>query len=184
MNLSGGLGIRFDRDETANSNVNMDVISVAGAGSYAIETWNIDGLNIGQVIAKNVGECGLLLQKTTNARIGLVDGNNVAVGTGYATFRMVNNNGQNSNGNYDADVYVDKVVSRGGGCGVFCASQSGAAVIESTDLASNGNNAILIENCYNLSTISRSAEVSSTEEERFASQPVLSFRTIATFRLP
>jgi hypothetical protein len=30
-------------------------------------------------------------------------------------------------------------------------SQSGAAVITTVDLASNGNNAILIENCYNLS---------------------------------
>ncbi|KAK4232702.1 hypothetical protein C8A03DRAFT_20058, partial [Achaetomium macrosporum] len=65
MNLSGGLGIRFDRDAAANSNVKMDVISVTGAGSHAVETWNIDGLNINQVIARNVGESGLLLQKTT-----------------------------------------------------------------------------------------------------------------------
>lgn len=150
MNLSGGLGIRFERDEAANSNVKMDTITVTGAGSHAVETWNIDGLEIGQVIAKDVGECGLLLQTTTNARVGLVDGDNVAAGTGYATFRMANNNGQNANGNYDTNVYIDKVVSRGGGRGVFCVSQSGAAVIESVDLADNGNNAILIENCYNV----------------------------------
>ncbi|KAH8587156.1 hypothetical protein B0O99DRAFT_694756 [Bisporella sp. PMI_857] len=150
MNLSGGLGIRFDRDAAANSNVKMDVISVTGAGSHAVETWNIDGLNINQVIARNVGESGLLLQKTTNAWVGLVDGNNVATGTGYATLRFANNNGQNANGNYNTNVYVDKVVSRGGGRGVFCVSQSGAAVIKSVDLANNGNNAILIENCYNL----------------------------------
>ncbi|KAI1370126.1 ricin B lectin:Parallel beta-helix [Hypoxylon crocopeplum] len=151
MNLSGGLGIRFDRDEAANSNVKMDVITVTGAGSHAVETWNIDGLTINQVIAKNVGECGLLLQKTTNAQVGLVDGDNVAQGNGYATFRMANNNGQNPNGNYNTNVYVDKVVSRGGGRGIFCVSQSGGAVIESVDLSSNGNNAILIENCYNVS---------------------------------
>ena len=150
MNLSGGLGIRFDRDAAANSNVKMDVINVTGAGSHAVETWNINGLTINQVIARNVGESGLLLQATTNARVGLVDGNNVATGTGYATLRFANNNGQ-LNGNYNTNVYINKVVSRGGGRGIFCVSRSGGAVIESIDLANNGNNAILIENCYNVS---------------------------------
>ncbi|KAL1959283.1 hypothetical protein VTO42DRAFT_2470 [Malbranchea cinnamomea] len=150
MNLSGGLGIRFERDEAANANVRMDVITVTGAGSHAVETWNIDGLEINQVIARNVGECGLLLQTTTNARVGLVDGENVATGTGYATFRMANNNGQKPDGSYDANVFVNHVRSRGGGRGIFCVSQSGGAVIESVDLADNGNNAILIENCYNV----------------------------------
>ncbi|KAI0376795.1 pectin lyase-like protein [Hypomontagnella monticulosa] len=168
MNLSGGLGIRFDRDAAANSNVKMDVITVTGAGSHAVETWNIDGLNINKVIAKNVGECGLLLQNTRNAWVGLVDGDNVAKGTGYATFRMANNNGQNANGNYNTNVYIDKVVSRGGGRGVFCVSQSGGVVIESVDLSSNGNNAILIENCYNVSI--RGGTVNGGGEVRLAAR--------------
>jgi hypothetical protein len=168
MNLSGGLGIRFDRDRAANSNVKMDVISVTGAGSHAVETWNIDGLTINQVIARNVGESGLLLQKTTNARVGLVDGNNVGAGTGYATLRFANNNGQNPNGNYNTNVYIDKVVSRGGGRGIFCVSQSGGAVITSVDLANNGNNAILIENCYNVSI--RGGTVNGGGEVRLAAR--------------
>ncbi|KAF5526914.1 hypothetical protein CGCA056_v001649 [Colletotrichum aenigma] len=168
MNLSGGLGIRFDRDLAANSNVKMGVIRVTGAGSHAVETWNIDGLTIDQVIARNVGESGLLLQKTTNARVGLVDGNNVGASTGYGTLRFANNNGQNPNGNYNTNVYIDKVVSRGGGRGVFCVSQSGAAVITSVDLASNGNNAILIENCYNLSI--RGGTVNGGGEVRLAAR--------------
>ncbi|PKS06227.1 hypothetical protein jhhlp_006973 [Lomentospora prolificans] len=168
MNLSGGLGIRFDRDQAANSNVKMDVITVTGAGSHAVETWNIDGLNINQVIARNVGESGLLLQKTTNAWVGLIDGDNVATGTGYATFRMANNNGQNPNGNYNTNVYIDKVVSRGGGRGIFCVSQSGGVVIQSIDLANNGNNAILIENCYNVSI--RGGTVNGGGEVRLAAR--------------
>lgn len=168
MNLSGGLGIRFDRDAAANSNVKMDVISVTGAGSHAVETWNIDGLNINQVIARNVGESGLLLQATRNAWVGLVDGNNVAAGTGYATFRMANNNGQLANGNYNTNVYIDKVVSRGGGRGIFCVSRSGGVVIQSVDLADNGNNAILIENCYNVSI--RGGTVNGGGEVRLAAR--------------
>ncbi|WYZ39929.1 hypothetical protein EsH8_IV_000270 [Colletotrichum jinshuiense] len=150
MNLSGGLGIRFDRDLAANSNVKMGVIRVTGASSHAVETWNIDGLTIDQVIAKDCGESGLLLQKTTNARVGLVDGNNVGAGSGYGTLRFANNNGQLASGAYTTNVFITKVVSRGGGRGVFCVSQSGAAEIGSIDLANNGNNAILIENCYNV----------------------------------
>ncbi|KAH9890773.1 ricin B lectin [Xylariomycetidae sp. FL2044] len=151
MNLSDGLGIRFERDYAANSNVTMGVITVTGAGSHAVETWNTDGLEVGQVIAKDVGECGLLLQETTNAHVGLVDGDNVAAGNGYATFRMANNNGQNADGGYEkTNVYVDRVVSRGGGRGIFCVSQSGGVEIDDIDLADNGNNSILIENCYNV----------------------------------
>ncbi|KAK7973288.1 hypothetical protein PG988_007422 [Apiospora saccharicola] len=132
MNLDTGLGIRFDRDAPWNYNVKMDSVRVTGAG-----TFNIDGLEIGQVVARNIGESGLLIQTSRNVHVGLVDGDNVAKGTGYATLRFANNNGQNANGNYNTNVYVDKV--------------SGGAVITTVDLANNGNNAVLIENCYNLS---------------------------------
>lgn len=172
MNLSGGLGIRFDRDRAANSNVKMGVITVTGAGSHAVETWNIDGLEINQVIARDVGESGLLLQNTINAQVGLVDGNNVGEGTGYATLRMANRNGRLASGSYNTNVYIDKVVSRGGGRGVFCVSESGGVVIKTVDLASNGNNAVLIENCYNLSirggTVNGGGEVRVAARSEFA----------------
>jgi hypothetical protein len=168
MNLNSGMGIRFHRDEAANYNVTMDVINVRGATSHAVETWNIDGLVVNQVIARDVGECGLLLQKTTNARVGLVDGDNVARGNGYATFRMANENGQRSGGDYSANVFVERVKSRGGGRGIFCVSQSGGAVIESVDLASNGNNAILIENCYGITI--RGGTVNGGGEVRLAAR--------------
>ncbi|KAI9162782.1 hypothetical protein HJFPF1_04374 [Paramyrothecium foliicola] len=172
LDLSGGLGIRFERDEAANSNVSMDKIVVNGAGSHAVETWNIDGLTIGSVIATDVGECGLLLQTTTNAKVGYVEGNNVAAGNGYATLRFANNNGQLPDGSYTTtNVFIDRVVSRGGGRGIFCVSQSGAAEIGNIELEENGNNAILIENCYNLAikagTINGGGEVRVSARSEF-----------------
>lgn len=171
LDLSGGLGIRFDRDQAANSNVRMDTITCTRAGSHCVETWNINQLTINSVIARNVGECGLLLQKTTNARIGLVDGQNVATGNGYATLRFANENGK-LNGGYNTNVYVDRVVSRGGGRGIFCVSQSGGAQIGYVDLAQNGNNAILIENCYNVNiqggTVNGGGEVRLAARSEFA----------------
>jgi hypothetical protein len=166
--LSGGLGIRFDRDAAWNSNVTMNDIYVSGAGSHAVEVWNIDGLNITKVTARNVGQSGLLIQRSRNVWVGLVDGNNVAAGTGYATLRFANNNGQLANGSYSTNVWVDNVISRGGGRGVFCVSQSGGAVIKNVDLANNGNNAILIENCYNLSI--RAGTVNGGGEVRVAAR--------------
>ncbi|KAM0551186.1 hypothetical protein ACHAPJ_008528 [Fusarium lateritium] len=150
MNLSGGIGIRFDRDAAWNYDVTMGNIVVTGAGSHAVETFKIDGLDITSVKAKDCGECGLLIQESRNVWVGYVEGVNVGTGTGYATLRFANNNGQLANGQYTTtNVWVDKVYSRGGGRGIFCVSQSGAAEIKQIDLANNGNNAILIENCYN-----------------------------------
>ncbi|KAL4802578.1 hypothetical protein BDV18DRAFT_166900 [Aspergillus unguis] len=171
MNLSGGLGIRFERDEAANSDVSMDVINISGAGSHAVETWNIDGLTINQVIARDVGECGLLLQTTTNAQIGTVDGENVATGTGYATFRMANANGQ-LNGGYETNVFVENVIARGGGRGVFCVSESGGVEIANVDISDTENNAILIENCYGVSilggTVSGGGDIRVAARDEFA----------------
>lgn len=150
MNLSGGLGIRFDRDANWNYGVTMGNIVVTGAGSHAVETFKIDGLTIASVKARDVGESGLLIQESRNVRVGYVEGNNVGAGTGYATLRFANENGKLNNVYTTTNVFVDKVYSRGGGRGIFCVSQSGAAEIKSIDLANNGNNAILIENCYNL----------------------------------
>ena len=134
MNLRDGIGIRFDRDGKPNSKVIMGTITVTGARSHAVETWNIDGLTVKSVIAKDVGECGLLIQNTRNAKVGLVDGTNVATGTGYATLRFANQNGRYADGSYPANVNIDKVVSRGGGRGIFCVSESGGAIIKDIDL--------------------------------------------------
>lgn len=151
LNLSAGMGIRFDRDAAWNYNVVMGTVTVTGASSHAVEIWNTDGLDINAVYARDVGECGLLLQTTTNAWVGYVEGINVAAGNGYATLRFANNNGQLSDGSYTTtNVWIDRVYSRGGGRGIFCVSMSGAAEIKYIDLGQNGNNAILIENCYNL----------------------------------
>ncbi|GAA1849095.1 hypothetical protein [Myceligenerans crystallogenes] len=149
FNLSGGMAVRFERDYAGSRNVVIDDVYARGAGSDAVETWNIDGLTVGRVTGRDVGGNALLLNNTRNARIGTVDGDDVATGTGYATFRTANRAGRMSDGSYPTNIIVDKVISRGGGRGVFCVSESGGVQIRSVDLAGNGNNSVLIENCYN-----------------------------------
>lgn len=172
MELSGGMGIRFDRDEAPNTDVTMGTITVSGAGSHAVETWNIDGLVIEAVIGQDIGECGLLLQKTTNAQVGLVDCTNCGTGNGYAALRFANQNGMLSDGSYATNVYVDSLIASGGGRGLFCVSESGGVEIANVEISDTGNNAILLENCYGVSilggTVNGGGEVRIASRSDFA----------------
>lgn len=171
MTLSGGLGMRIDNhDDTSwrTNNVNIDSATISGAGSHAVETYGVDGLTIGTVTATDVGESGLLIQDTYNAEIGSVIGENVASGTGYGTFRMANANGALND--YETNIHVGEVVARGGGRGIFCVSESGGAVIDRVDISDTENNAILIENCYNVQIAAESGTVSGGGEIRLAAR--------------
>lgn len=167
---TGAMGIRFERDLDPSYDVTMDYIHVENTGNHGVETWNIDGLEIGTIVAHNTAYAGLLLNNTRNAEIGLVDGENTGSGTGYATLRFANTNGR-IGGGWPTNIYVDRVISRGGGRGFFCVSNSGGAVINNVDFANNGNNAILIENCHNITinggTINGGGEVRIAARDSF-----------------
>jgi hypothetical protein len=169
LNLSGGLGIRFERDFPGSTNVRMDNVFVSGTGNHGVETWNVDGLTIGTVTARNTAFAGLLLNNTRNAQIGLVDGINTGAGTGYATFRTANRNGRIGN-SYPTNIRVGEVRSQGGGRGIFCVSESGGLQIDRITLSSNGNNAILLENCYNVRIATQSGSVNGGGEVRIAAR--------------
>ena len=172
MRLSGGLGVRIDnRGNTSvrSRNIRIDNVFVSGAGSHAVETYGVDGLTVGTVTARSVGESGLLLNDTINATVGTVDAENAGAGTGYAAFRTANRNGRIGSG-YPTNIRVGTVRARGGGRGVFCVSESGGLVIDRVDLANTGNNAVLIENCYNVNLAAQSGTVTGGGEIRLAAR--------------
>ncbi|MGW0604333.1 hypothetical protein [Streptomyces sp. NPDC002640] len=172
MRLSSGLGVRIDnRGDTSQwtRNVRIDDVYVSGASSHAVETYGVDGLTVGTVTARDVGESGLLLNQTVNATVTRVDAENAGTGTGYAAFRMANRNGRVGS-SYPTNIRVGEVVARGGGRGVFCVSESGGAVIDRVTLSHTGNNAVLIENCYNVTLAAQSGTVSGGGEIRLAAR--------------
>ncbi|WP_051764828.1 hypothetical protein [Streptomyces sp. NRRL F-5135] len=172
MRLAAGLGVRIDnRGDTTQwtRNVRIDNVYVSGASSHAVETYGVDGLTIGTVTARDVGESGLLLNQTVNATVTKVDADGAGAGTGYAAFRMANRNGRVGSG-YPTNIRVGEVVARGGGRGVFCVSESGGAVIDRVNLSGTGNNAILIENCYNVNLAAQSGSVTGGGEIRLAAR--------------
>jgi hypothetical protein len=188
LRLSGGLGIRIDsRDNDAvreARDIRIDDVYVSGTSNHGVETYGVDGITIGTVTARNTGYSGLLLNDTVNATVGKVDAQGAGTGTGYAAFRMANRNGSLA-GNYSTNIRVGEVVARGGGRGVFCVSESGGAVIDRVDIADTGSNAVLIENCYNVTiaggTISGPGDVRIAARTEFANTRDVTFSNV-TFR--
>ena len=173
MQLTAGLGIRIDNhggDRGVKArNIRIDNVYLSGARDQGVETYGVDGLTVGTVTARNVAGSGLLLNDTTNATIGTVDGDNVGTGSGYATFRMANRNGRVGSG-YPANIRVGTVKARGGGRGIFCVSESGGAVIDRIDIANTGSNSVLIENCHNVTLAGSSGTISGGGEMRIAAR--------------
>jgi hypothetical protein len=153
LSMSGGHGMRIDSrdndDVRGARDISIDHVRVSGTDSHGVETYGVDGFTVGTVTARDTGYSGLLLNDTENADIGLVDAENAGAGTGYAAFRMANRNGRVGN-DHPANIRVGEVRARGGGRGIFCVSESGGAVIEHVDISGTGGNAVLIENCHNV----------------------------------
>lgn len=173
LRLNSGLGIRIDNHGGDRAikvrNIRIDSVYVQGATNQGVETYGVDGLTVGTVTARNVGYSGLLLNDTINATVGTVDADNVATGSGYAAFRMANRNGRVGS-SYPTNIRVGNVISRGGGRGIFCVSESGGAVIDRISITNAGNNSILLENCYNVNIAAVSGTVSGGGEVRIAAR--------------
>lgn len=158
LTRSAGIGIRVDTsgnagsDTNFNQNLTIDYVFGSGMSSHIVETYGIDNITIGTVEGDDVGECGVLLNRSINATVELVSCTNCgAVGAGYAAFRMANNNGRLDGGYDTVNIVAKSVVARGGGRGIFSVSGSGAARIDKVDLQDTGNNSILLENAHNVS---------------------------------
>lgn len=185
LRVSSGLGIRIDNHGGDRAikvrNVRIDSVYVQGASNHGVETYGVDGLNVGTVTARSVGYSGLLLNDTINATVGTVDADNVATGSGYAAFRMANRNGRVGSG-YPTNIRVGNVIARGGGRGIFCVSESGGAVIDRISITNAGNNSILLENCYNVNIAAVSGTVSGGGEVRIAARTEFPLSRDITFQ--
>jgi hypothetical protein len=155
LSATAGIGIRVDNGPSAstqttfNENLTIDRVYGAGMGSHVVETYGIKDIKIGTVEGRDVGECGLLLNRSIQASIELVSCNGCATGTGYAAFRVANSVGKVGSDFPAGNIHVRKVYARGGGRGIFSVSGSGGLTIDEIDIADTGNNPILLQNAYN-----------------------------------
>ncbi|MFV2195430.1 right-handed parallel beta-helix repeat-containing protein [Nocardiopsis sp. LOL_012] len=184
LRLSGGLGVRVDsRDNDAvreARDIRIDDVYVSGTDKHGVETYGVDGLTVGTVTARDTGQSGLLLNDTVNATVDRVDGVGAGTGTGYAAFRMANRNGRVGS-SYPVNIRVGEVYARGGGRGIFCVSESGGAVIERVDIAQTGSNAMLIENCHNVTVAEQGGTVAGPGDIRIAARSEFANTSNITF---
>ncbi len=179
-----GIGIRIDNNPSAGgamvTDIAIDAVYAETTGSHGVETYGVDGFTLGRLDGSNLGECGVLLNQSVNAEIGTVHCENCAEGTGYAAFRMANRNGRIGDA-YPENIHVGEVYARGGGRGIFCVSESGGAVIDRIDVADTGNNAILLENCYNVTIAAESGRVEGPGDVRIAARSEFANSSDITF---
>ncbi len=186
IRVTSGLGVRIDNHGRSDRsqkvrNIQIDYVYVQGTSAQGVETYGVDDITIGTVVARDVGESGLLLNDTTNAEVGLVDSINAGAGTGYAAFRTANRNGRINNA-YPTNIHVGQVIARTGGRGIFCVSESGGLVVDRVDIADTGNNAILLENCYNVNIAAVSGTVNGGGEIRIAARTEFANTADITFQ--
>lgn len=161
---TGGLGIRIDsngsNDRNKAKNIKIDAALIENTGGHGIEFYGVDGIEIGTVTVRRSGDCGLILNRSINANIGLVDAVDAAhIGKGYAAFRTANNNGQYDDGSHPTNIRLGELRASGSnaGRGFFCVTSSGGLEIEKFTIDGvGGDPAIFIENCHNVKMASSS----------------------------
>ena len=142
-----GLGIRVDSSTASASDLTIKgKININGSKGHAIETYGIDGFEIGDITVTNSGGCGLLLNDSRNGTVGKITGKNNAKGKGYATFRVANGNGPN--------VRVKRVYSRNSGRGFFSVSGSHGTTVDYVDIANSTKQGIFLEDAKNTHVLS------------------------------
>ncbi|WMJ72011.1 immunoglobulin domain-containing protein [Cytophagaceae bacterium ABcell3] len=136
-----GLGIRIEgRNDTRSQNVEIDYVFAEHCAHHAVEIWDTDNVTIGTIETRNTGGCGLLLNRSTNATVELIDAYRANHGGGYAAFRTANNAGP--------DIHVKKVIARECGRGIFGVSQSRGVTIDWVDIENSNSAGIFIEDSW------------------------------------
>lgn len=141
-------GIRIDNDLYANKVYTTDIkvtgeVFIEGTRGDGLETYGIDGLYIEKIVTRNTAGCGLMLNETKNAYVGLVDAYRASVNDGYAGFRVANHSGPN--------IVVDRVIAKQCGRGVFILSGSHGVEINYVDIdGSYKQEAILIQGAWDV----------------------------------
>ena len=195
LTSAAGIGIRVDAGPSASTvttfsdGLTIDYVYGSGMGSHIVETYGVSNIRIGTVEGSDVGECGVLLNRSINAEIDLVSCTDCATGTGYAAFRIANDVGKVGTSFPAGNIHVRKVRAQGGGRGIFSVSGSGGLTIDEVELIDTGSTPILLQNCYNTTIaavsgtvqgglVQLSNDTDNTESGRYPPSENVAFRNL------
>jgi hypothetical protein len=141
-----GIGIRVDSVERKpweawSYNFNASNCTFEGGSSHGIETYSIDGYNIQSIRSTNMGECGVLINRSRNGIIGTVYSTDCSPNKGYAGLRFANS----------ADgCTVSKVISIRCGRGFFTCTGSKNIIVGEVYIRDSVSHAVLIQSAENV----------------------------------
>ena len=143
----GSIGIRIDchpsrpyEDGRWIYNVHIQDCRFENGSSHGLETYGVDGFKAYGIIARNMGECGVLLNKTVNGTIGTVDAYRCSYGGGYAGLRLANS---------CSNVVTEKLIARECGRGYFVLTGSNNSRLNNAEITGCTNIGIWLENVTN-----------------------------------
>ena len=145
----GGIGIRVDSHPSRPyeegrwvSNLHVQDCRFENGSSHGLETYGVDGFKAYGIIARNMGECGVLLNKTINGTLGTVDAYRCSYGGGYAGLRLANN---------CSNVTTEKLIARECGRGYFVLTGSNNSHLNNAQITDCTDIGIWLENVINCS---------------------------------
>lgn len=141
--IGGGIGIRVDSHpsrpyEEGRWVRNLQVINCTfeRCSGHGLETYGVEDFVIDGITAKECGECGVLVNKGRNGKVGTVRAWRCCVGGGYAGLRFAN---------YCRDITVEKVTAIECGRGFFTVSDCRNIIVKEVDIRNCSSQAILIQ---------------------------------------
>lgn len=139
----GGIGIRVDshpsrpyEDGRWVSNLNVFNCHFENNGGHGLETYGVEGFEIDDIVARNCGECGVLVNKGRNGHVGFVDAYRCSYGGGYAGLRFANN---------CDDITVDELIAVECGRGFFTVSDCEDITVANAYIRDCSSHAILLQ---------------------------------------
>ncbi|MEJ6979482.1 right-handed parallel beta-helix repeat-containing protein [Pedobacter sp. P351] len=142
--IGGSIGIRIDshpsrpyEDGRWVKNIDVSNCTFENGSSHGLETYGVDGFTSTTIIAKNMGECGVLLNKTINGTMGTVDAFRCNYGGGYAGLRLANTCER---------VTINQLFARECGRGYFVLSGSNNCKLNNAQVFDTSDAGIWLEN--------------------------------------
>lgn len=143
----GSIGIRVDSHPSRPYeegrwvyNVSVQNCRFENTSSHGLETYGVNGFTANTIVARNCGECGVLLNRTVNGTIGTVDAYRCSYGGGYAGLRFAND---------CSNVTTNMLYAKECGRGYFVLTGSNNIHLNNCEITDCTNIGIWLENVVN-----------------------------------
>lgn len=145
IRIDGGfIGIRVDSHPSRPyeqgrwvKNLTIRDCAFENLSSHGLETYGVDTFTIDNIVSKNCGHCGVLVNRGKNGRIGKIESYRCSHGGGYAGLRFAND---------CEDITVERVTAIECGRGLFTVSRIRNVVVEHVHIRDCTSHAILLQN--------------------------------------